>query len=166
NVLDNTAVSVLAMVKKAPEFSLRNEQIRLSALFVKPKDPTAAFYLPLIEDPFVQSLYPVNVTTNMLVAPKGLYSSGTMAVLSEISETVYNQQTVKISNPKWEIFSSSWEHNIQLPKWPLDITLSKAVVKNFETTYFAQGQLPSNNDVKSMLDHATHLTKSSVNLQY
>jgi hypothetical protein len=166
NTLDNAAVTILSMFKKSPEFSLRNEQTRLSASFVKPHDATAALYLPLMADPSTLSLYPINVTTETLVAPNGLYATGTMAVLAEISETVYNQETVKISNPKWEIYSSHWEHNIQLPKWPLDITLPKAVVKTFETTYFAQGQLPANTDVKSMLDHATHLTKSAVNLQY
>lgn len=166
NVIDNAAVSVLAMVKKAPEFSLRNEQIRLSALFVKPQDPTATLYLPLMDDASVHSKYPVNVTTNVLVAPQGLYASGTMAVISDISDVVYNKEIFKISNPKWEVYSSQWEHSIQLPKWPLDVTAPKAVTKTFETTYFAQGQTPLNTDVKSMLDGATHLTKSSVNLQY
>lgn len=167
NTLDNSTVSILSMFKKSPEFSLRNEQTRLSASFVKPHDATAALYLPLIADPATVTTYPVNVTTETLTAPNGLYASGTMAVLSEISETIYNQEPVKISNPMWEVYSTNWEHNIQLPKWPLDITASpKAVVKTFETTYFAQGQAPQNNDVKSMLDHATHLTKSTVNLQY
>lgn len=166
NTLDNSAVSILSMFKKAPEFSLRNEQTRLSASFVKSNDATAALYLPLMADPATVSTYPVSVTTETLTAPNGLYASGTMALLSEISETIYNEEPVKISNPKWEVYSSNWEHNIQLPKWPMDITLPKAVVKTFETTYFAQGQSPMNNDVKSMLDQATHLTKSAVNLQY
>lgn len=166
NTLDNSAVSILSMFKKSPEFSLRNEQTRLSASFVKPNDATAALYLPLMADPAMQSLYPVSVTTDTISVPNGLYASGTMAVLSEISEMIYNQEAVKVSNPKWEVYSSNWEHNIQLPKWPMDITLPKAVVKTFETTYFAQGQAPQNNDVKSMLDQATHLTKSAVNLQY
>lgn len=166
NTLDNSAVSILSMFKKSPEFSLRNEQTRLSASFVKPNDASATLYLPLIADPAMQSLYPVSVTTETISVPNGLYASGTMAVLSEISETIYNQEAVKISNPKWEVYSSSWEHNIQLPKWPMDITLPKAVVKTFETTYFAQGQAPQNSDVKNMLDQATHLTKSAVNLQY
>ncbi len=166
NTLDNTSVSILSMVKKSPEFSLRNEQTRLSASFVKPNDATAALYLPLINDPLTQSMYPIAVTTDSLTAPNGLYATGTMAVLSEISESVYNEEAVKISTPKWEVYAADWEHNIQLPKWPMDITLPKAVVKTFETTYFAQGQAPLNSDVKSMLDGATHLTKSSVNLQY
>jgi hypothetical protein len=166
NTLDHTAVSILAMVKRTADFSLRNEQNRLSALFAKPTDVTASLYLPLLDNPSTQSLYPVSVTTTILNAPHGLYASGTMAVLSQVSETLYKEQTVKLENPQWEVFSLNWEHNIQLPKWPLDITLPKAVVKKFETTYFAQGQTPQNQDIKGMLDHATHLTKSAVDLQY
>ena len=167
NTLDTSSVSMLAMVKKTPEFSSSNEKRRLSALFVKPTDATANLYLPLIDDPVTQSLYPVSVSTNTLVAPNGLYPAGTMAVLSELSDSVYNQQVVKVAHAQWEIYSSNWEHHIQLPKWPLDMTAAPmAVIKSFEVTYFAQGQTPLNNDVKSMLDQATHLTKSVVNLQY
>ena len=167
NTIDHLQVSILAMVKKTPEFSSRNGQTRLSALFVKSSDPTAGLYLPLMNDPTMLSLYPVSVSTNTLNSPNGLYPTGTMATLSEINDTIYNQQVVSVIQPQWEIYSMYWEHQISLPKWPLDLTTSpKASVKIFETTYFAQGKAPVTTDVKSMLDQATHLTKSAVHLQY
>ncbi len=165
NTLDHANVSLLAMIKRKKDLRMANDQLRMSASFVKALDPTAAIYLPIMDDPEALSMDPVKVITKPLVAPSGLYASGMMGVLAEIFETSYNQQAVKIVNPQWEVFALNWEHRVQLPKWPLDLTLPKALVKTFEMTYFAQGQPVPNKDVKSMLDHATHLTKAVVNLQ-
>lgn len=166
NTLNSSSLRILIMIKKTDDFKVANDQIRVSALFLEPLDQNSSIYLPLIEDPVPVSTYPISFKTAPFSAPQGLYPSGTMMVLSTVNETVYNKQIVKINQPQWEIYSLNWEHQVQLPKWPLDVTSPSSVTQTFEITYFAQGQPLQDFNLKNRLDQATHLTKSAVQLQY
>lgn len=121
----------------------------------------APVHLPLIASPIFDG------QTVMAEPPAligGLAKTGMSIVISDVNVTDTETSYHETKNKIWEIFSTDWDTQIELPAWPSPV--GQGLIKRLEVIYLAaplsKSQTPTTQVGPAMVDLSTHATKNSL----
>ncbi len=155
NILPGAEALALGVLKKSEEMKTGGD--RMSAALAPFVSGITPKMLPMIADPRVSG---DDVIMPKFSAVAGINPIATYSVLSNEEEVQQGAAKVKIQNPQWEIYATTWLESMKVPRWPTD----KATPgKKRWAVSFVGSQTASQAPVgPAMIEAATHVTHSTV----
>lgn len=164
NTLANQDSFLVSALLKTNEFGNGNASPRMSASLKKFNEGMTPALLPMIANPTVAN----NGGTLRLPEVKGPASvapTATVMVLSLVQQVKSGDNNVEVLDRQWEVYSSGWKSQVDMPQWPNDAKLNGK--KRWEVNFIGTEsetqpmQAPSQFGM-SLVNSATHVTRSAI----
>jgi hypothetical protein len=151
---------LVTVAKRKSEMEEGHGTDRVSATILPFQNNSQPVLLPLIDDPRMLSGSHIQIPATT-PAP-GVVPTGTYATLWEVSTRIVGQDRLESLRTTWEVYTSDWAQEIQLPIWPgAQVQAGKM---RWGVTLIGQSSTVSGEAEigPALLETATHATHSSV----
>ncbi len=161
SIIGDRPVYVVNALKRKSEFLTDvpgNDRISLTFL---PQNVSAqSQLLPLLENPQVSATDRITIRSAEVERPKQLTDLATSIAIADVFERTIENQKVTTLVRRWEIYSTGWTTDLQLPQWPIPKQIG-AKNQRVEVNYLGGLTAPRLELGDELVNAVTHVTRAS-----